>query len=106
MSVIAKVVTLSPLEMTQFSRQVIIRLISLLIKDISRVLQKLPKYFNGTATSAFIIPAVLVLFENHNLHLNDPDSVITELLNGGSSLKNWLFQIILNNYHYKNHYIY
>ena len=38
-------------ETTQFSDQIRIRLISQLIKDNSRVLQTLLKYFNGTAIS-------------------------------------------------------
>ena len=53
------------------------RLISQLINNISRVLQKLFKYFNGTAVSTFFIlkspgvfPAFLIL------DLNNSDSVI------------------------------
>ena len=60
------------------------RLISQLINNISRVLEKLLKYFNGTAilTSfvepvAGVFPVVLVLY------LNESDSVI---LSFGSSL--------------------
>ena len=52
-SVIAKVVTLLPSEMTQLSEQVRIRFTSQLIKGISRLLQKLLKYFNGTAIFEF-----------------------------------------------------
>ena len=57
--------------MTHFADQVTIRLISQLIKGISRVLQKLVKYFNGTAIFAFMIPALLVLSNNLDLNLND-----------------------------------
>ena len=60
-SVITKVVSLSPSAMTQFDEQVRIRLISQLIKGISIVLKNCFKYFNGIATSAFIIPRSLVL---------------------------------------------
>ena len=52
-SVIAKVVTLLPSEMTQLPEQVRIRFTSQLIKWISRLLQKLLKYFNATAIFAF-----------------------------------------------------
>ena len=49
MSVIANVVALfaAALEITQFVDQVKMRLISQLINDISIILQKLLKYFNG-----------------------------------------------------------
>ena len=57
--------------MTHFADQVTIRLISQLIQGISRVLQKLVKYFNGTAIFAFMIPALLVLSNNLDLNLND-----------------------------------
>ena len=50
--------------MTQFSDQVRIRLISPLIKGISRVLQKLLKYFHDTAVTAIIMPALLFLSKN------------------------------------------
>ena len=56
------------LDNTQFSDQVKIRFISQLIKGVSGVLQKLLKYFNGTAISTFLsvllssnLPVVLVL---------------------------------------------
>ena len=77
MSVIARVVALLPSQITQFADQVRIRLISQLIKGISRVLQKLLSYFNGTAIFAFILPALLVLFKNFDLNLNDLESVIS-----------------------------
>ena len=43
-------------EITQSSDQVTIILISQLINGISRVLQKLLKYFNGTAISTPLLP--------------------------------------------------
>ena len=52
------------------------RLISQLIKHISRVLQKLLKYFNSTAISALIIPCSLVLAKNLDLNLNELESVM------------------------------
>ena len=71
-------------EITQFSDQVKMRLLSQLIKGISRVLQKLLKYFNGTAilTSSVLpsaggFPVIIIL------NLNDLDFVI---LSFGSSL--------------------
>ena len=69
--IIAKAVTLFPSEITQFSDQVRIRLICQLIKDISRVIQKLLKYFDSTAISALIIPALLILFKNLDLNVNN-----------------------------------
>ena len=52
-------------EITQFSEQVKMRLISQLINDISRVLQKLVKYFNGSAMLNHKLPAV---FEKLSLY--------------------------------------
>ena len=57
--------------MTKFVDQVRIRLISQLIKSISRVLKKLPRDFNSTAISASTVPSSPVLFVNLNLKLND-----------------------------------
>ena len=85
-SVIGKVVTLSPSEITQFADQVTIRLISQLIKSISRVLQKLLNYFNGTANFSSIMRTLLVLSKKFNLYFNDSDSIITLF---GLSLENW-----------------
>ena len=85
-SVHGKVVTLSPSEITQFADQVTIRLISQLIKSISRVLQKLLNYFNGTANFSFIMRTLLVLSKKFNLYFNDSDSIITLF---GLSLENW-----------------
>ena len=81
---------------TRFADQVKIRLTSKLIKGISRVIQKLLTYFNGTATFASIIPVVLLLFMNLALNLNDSDSDI------GFSRASPQNQIIrfLNNCHY------
>ena len=59
---IVEVVFLSPSETEQFADHVRIRLISKLIKSISRVFQKLHKYFNGTAILALIIAALLIFF--------------------------------------------
>ena len=70
--------------MTQFDEQVRIRLISQLIKGISIVLKNCFKYFNGIATSAFIIPRSLVLSENLDLNLNELESVTRSF---GSSLQ-------------------
>ena len=60
------------------------RLISQLINDISRVLQKLLKCFNGTAIlTSFVLPAAGVFPVILVLYLTDSDSVI---LSFGSSL--------------------
>ena len=55
-------------EITQSSDQAKLRLISQLINSISRVLQKLLKYFNGTTISRFfvlpsegVLPVILIL---------------------------------------------
>ena len=64
------------------------RLISQLINDFLRVLQKLLKYFNGTATwTYFVLPAAGVVPDILILYLNDSDCVI---LSTQSSL--WYFQ--------------
>ena len=53
------------------------RLISQLINGVSRVLQKLLKYFNGTAIlTSFVLSAAEVLPVILILYLNDSDSVI------------------------------
>ena len=62
--------------MTQLDDQVRIRLISQLIKDISGVLQKSLRYFNGTAISAFTIPQLLASAKNLALNLNELESVM------------------------------
>ena len=71
--------------MTQFADQIRIRLISQLIKRISIVLQKLRKYFNEISILTFIVSALLVLFKDLDLNLNDSESVIEV---SGSSLQN------------------
>ena len=55
MTAAAKFFTVLPSEMIQLADQVKMKLISKLIKSISRVLQKLLKYFNGSTISAFMI---------------------------------------------------
>ena len=72
--------------MTKFAGQVRIRLISQLIKGISRFFQKLLEYFNDTCISTFTVLALLVLFMNLDLDLNDSESVAVFF---GSSLQNW-----------------
>ena len=71
--------------MTQFADQIRIRLISQSIKRISIVLQKLRKYFNEISIFTFIVSALLVLFKDLDLNLNDSESVIEV---SGSSLQN------------------
>ena len=64
---------------TQFADQVRKRLISQLVKSISRVQQKLLNYFNGTATStSFVLPAAGVFPVILTLNLNDSESVPVE----------------------------
>ena len=57
--------------MKEFSDQVRLRLTSQLIEVISRVLQKLLEYFNGTAIFAFIIPQLLDLAKTYKSNLNE-----------------------------------
>ena len=57
--------------MKEFSDQVRLRLTSQLIEVISRVLQKLLEYFNGTAIFAFKIPQLLDLAKTYNSNLNE-----------------------------------
>ena len=45
------------------------KLISQLISGISRVLEKLPKYFNGGAISKLAVTILLVLFASIDLYL-------------------------------------
>ena len=77
--------------MTHIADLVRIRPISQLIRDISRVLQKLLKFFNGTVITAPLMPSLLVLSNNLDLSLNASESPIGYL---GSSLQYWY----LNNY--------
>ena len=74
MSVIANFVFLVAEEIRQFSDQVIMRLILQLIKGISRVLEKLFKYFNATVTSTFfVLPSAGVFPVILILDINDSD---------------------------------
>ena len=69
---------------TKVYEQVKIRLISQLIKRILRVLQKLLKYFNGTAIlTSFVLPLAGYFPVIFTLDLNDSESVKVEF---GSSL--------------------
>ena len=77
MSVIVKVVILLPSEITRFPDQVRMKLISQLIKSISRLLYKLHKYINGTAIFVSI---------TFDFNLNDSEFVI---LLSDSSLQIW-----------------
>ena len=61
-SVIANFVFPAAEEITQSVDQVKIRSISQLIKGISRVLQKLPKYFNSTGILTFFVLQVAGVF--------------------------------------------
>ena len=83
--------------MTQFFDQVIIRLISQLIKDISRALQKSLTNFNGTAIFAFIISLLLVFTKNLALNLNALE-LVSKLIHLCDVDIN--FQLFMNNYHY------
>ena len=83
-SVILNLVSAVAEEITQDSDHVKIRLTSQLINGISRVLQKLLKYFNGTIIStSFVLPAAGVFPVVFILDLNDSDCVMLSL---GSSL--------------------
>ena len=62
--------------MTKIDDHVKIRLISLLIKRISRALLKLLKYVDGTAISEFIKPFSLIFAKNLDLNLNYLESVM------------------------------
>ena len=62
---------MSVLIITEFLDQVKISSISQLIKGISRVLQKLLRYFSGTIISTLIIPSLLVWPVNLFLKLNE-----------------------------------
>ena len=62
MSVVSNSVIPTAEEITHFLDQVKFRLISQLINGISRVVQKLLKYFNGTAIlTSFVLPPAGVL---------------------------------------------
>ena len=78
-SAAAKVVFLSTLEVSQFADQFNVRLISQLISGISKVLQKVHKYFNGPAISTFALSELSLLIVNLDLNLNDSESVMLPL---------------------------
>ena len=62
---------------TQVVDHVKLRLISQFIEDISRVLQKLLKYFNGTAIlTSFVLPLSVFLSIIITLDRNDSEFVI------------------------------
>ena len=62
---------------TQVVDHVKLRLISQFIVDISRVLQKLLKYFNGTAIlTSFVLPLSVFLSIIFTLDRNDSEFVI------------------------------
>ena len=68
----------APVELviTQVDGHVKMKLTSQLINGISRVLQKLIKYFNSTIIStSFVLPSAGVLPAIFILDLNDPESV-------------------------------
>ena len=62
--------------MIQFHDHVKVRLILQLIKGISRILQKLLKYFNATAISTLILTGLLALPNILDSSLNDSDFLI------------------------------
>ena len=78
-SAAAKVVSLSTLQVSKFADQFSIRLISQLISGISKVLQKVHKYFNGAAISTFALSKLSLLIVNLDLNLNDSESVMLSL---------------------------
>ena len=81
------------------------RLISQFISGISRVLQKLPKCFDGTAISAFfVLPSAGIFPINFFVDLNDSESVKIDAAYLCNIAIN--FQVFLNNYHYMlSHYM-
>ena len=79
------IVNVIELVIMQFADQVRIKLISHLIKGISRVLQKLLKYLNGTAIStSSVLTSTGVLPVIFALNLNDSESAMVAI---GSSLQ-------------------
>ena len=70
--------------MTQFPEQFKSRVTSQFINCVSRVLQKLLKYFNGTTIFTFAVPGLLVLSVIFYLNLSDLESVMFSF---GSSLQ-------------------
>ena len=86
MSVIENLVSRFPTRNYTCSDQVQIRLILQLIKSISRVLQKLRKYFNDTAIFAVIKPSLLVLSKTFDWKLSNLETFT--LVFFGSHLQN------------------
>ena len=98
-SVIANFSTPAESVITQVDEQVRMRLVSQLIKGISRVLQKLLKYFNGTAISTsfalsaaeffpLFIPWIWMIQKVLKYHFSHRSSIVVN------------FQIFWNNYRY------
>ena len=84
MSVIAKFPSPIELVITQFFDHVSISFTSQFIIGISRLLQKLLKYFNGTNIStSFVLPSTEVFLVLFTLYLNDSEFAKLTL---GSSL--------------------
>ena len=77
-SVIVNIITLTPLQVRQFSEYVEIILISQLIRIISRFNQKLVRYcpFNGTAISTFTVPLFKNLCYNYCYIISDYTSTL------------------------------
>ena len=105
MLVIARVVALSALQITQFSDQVSIWLISQLIQVISRILQKLFRYFNTIAISTSTVPPSTVIPVNLYLNINNLESAI---FSSGSSLQHYhkrpdVFEYFLTMFYYIIH---
>ena len=81
------------LEITQFADQIRIKLFSKLINESSRALQKLLKYSSGAAISKSLLPAIMVLFVNFDIDLNDSES---EILSFSSSVQ-YFHKLFSNN---------
>ena len=94
-------IILAPVELiiTQVDDHVKIRLASQLINSISRVLQKLLKYFNGAVIStSFIFPPAGVFSVMFTLDLRNSESSVYHLPHLCNIAIN--LQMILNNYQY------
>ena len=97
LSIVANVLVPVELVITQFAIQVKIRLVSQLIKCISRVLQKLLQCFYGAAVLTFVaLPAEGFTPVILALNWYDWESVILAHLNNISINA----QVFLNNWHY------
>ena len=62
--------------MTNFIYQIKLRATSEFISVILRVLQQLPKHFNRTAISTFVVPLLPVLLVSLGLNFNDSESIM------------------------------